>query len=98
VSKPRKTAPHDVTTAPHDVDLSHVRWRKSSYSGAANDCVEIADLTETAHTSDSRQQGPAGACADRSLGLVRGVHPRHRSRLTRRMTALRLAAVKSRPR
>ncbi|MER6076998.1 DUF397 domain-containing protein [Streptomyces sp. NPDC001833] len=41
------TAPHDVTTAAHDVDLTHARWRKSSYSGGANDCVEIADLTNT---------------------------------------------------
>ncbi|WP_406354256.1 DUF397 domain-containing protein [Streptomyces sp. NBC_00658] len=29
---------------PHDVDLSEACWRKSSYSGGANDCVEVAYL------------------------------------------------------
>ncbi|MFG1873849.1 DUF397 domain-containing protein [Sphaerisporangium sp. NPDC049003] len=27
-----------------DMDLSRVRWRKSSYSGGNGDCVEIGDL------------------------------------------------------
>lgn len=39
-------------------------WRKSSYSGGANDCVEIADLGNTTDTKlairDSKViQGPA---------------------------------------
>jgi len=27
-------------------DLKHAQWQKSSYSGAGNACVEIADLHE----------------------------------------------------
>ncbi|MFD5434922.1 DUF397 domain-containing protein [Kitasatospora sp. NPDC127067] len=26
-----------------DVDLTHAGWRKSTYSGAQNGCVEVAD-------------------------------------------------------
>jgi hypothetical protein len=48
---------HDVTTTPHDVDLTHARWRKSSYSGGANDCVEVADLGEQAAVRDSKDIG-----------------------------------------
>ncbi|WSK32675.1 DUF397 domain-containing protein [[Kitasatospora] papulosa] len=51
------SAPHDVTTAPHDVDLAHTRWRKSSYSGGANDCVEVAELSEHAAVRDSKDIG-----------------------------------------
>lgn len=51
------SAPHDVTTAPYDVDLAHARWRKSSYSGGANDCVEVADLGEHAAVRDSKDIG-----------------------------------------
>lgn len=43
--------------APHDVDLAHARWRKSSYSGGANDCVEVADLSEHAAVRDSKDIG-----------------------------------------
>ncbi|GGR06433.1 DUF397 domain-containing protein [Streptomyces aurantiogriseus] len=50
-------APHDVTTATHDVDLTLARWRKSSYSGGANDCVEIAELGEHAAVRDSKDPG-----------------------------------------
>lgn len=57
MSTPRMAAPHDVTTAPHDVDLTHARWRKSSYSGGANDCVEVADLGEHAAVRDSKDIG-----------------------------------------
>ncbi|MFI1563864.1 DUF397 domain-containing protein [Streptomyces sp. NPDC020490] len=42
------------TAAPHDVDLAHARWRKSSYSGGANDCVEIAELGEHVAVRDSK--------------------------------------------
>ncbi|WP_333761919.1 DUF397 domain-containing protein [Streptomyces sp. IBSBF 2390] len=54
MSTPRMAAPHDVTTAPHEVDLAHARWRKSSYSGGANDCVEVAELGEHAAVRDSK--------------------------------------------
>ncbi|WP_438491865.1 DUF397 domain-containing protein [Streptomyces asiaticus] len=40
--------PHPALRA---TDLSGARWRKSSYSGGANDCVEIADLTDTAYAA-----------------------------------------------
>ncbi|WP_406125079.1 DUF397 domain-containing protein [Streptomyces canus] len=57
MSTPSTSAPHDVTTAPYDVDLAHARWRKSSYSGGANDCVEVADLGEHAAVRDSKDIG-----------------------------------------
>lgn len=57
MSTPRNAAPHDVTTAPHDVDLAHTRWWKSSYSGGANDCVEVAELREHAAVRDSKDIG-----------------------------------------
>ncbi|MZE79588.1 DUF397 domain-containing protein [Streptomyces xinghaiensis] len=34
----------DRKTELYDVDLTGVAWRKSSASGAENDCVEIAEL------------------------------------------------------
>ncbi|MGA4902601.1 DUF397 domain-containing protein [Streptomyces griseoincarnatus] len=42
------------TTAPHNVDLAQARWRKSSYSGGANDCVEVAELGGHAAVRDSK--------------------------------------------
>ncbi|PNG93472.1 DUF397 domain-containing protein [Streptomyces malaysiensis] len=53
--------PHPALRA---TDLSGACWRKSSYSGGANDCVEIADLTDTAYAvvaiRDSKEpHGPA---------------------------------------
>ncbi|MFF5146734.1 DUF397 domain-containing protein [Streptomyces sp. NPDC013157] len=54
MSTPSMAAPHDVTTAQYDVDLAHARWRKSSYSGGANDCVEVAELDEGAAVRDSK--------------------------------------------
>lgn len=46
--------------ATHDVDLAHARWRKSSYSGGANDCVEVTELDEGAAVRDSKDisRGP----------------------------------------
>jgi hypothetical protein len=60
VSTPSMAALPDVTAAPHDVDLTHVRWRKSSYSGGANDCVEVAELSEHTAVRDSKDisRGP----------------------------------------
>ncbi|MER6460454.1 DUF397 domain-containing protein [Streptomyces sp. NPDC001228] len=46
-----------VTAAPHDVDLTHARWRKSSYSGGANDCVEVAELDGHTAVRDSKDIG-----------------------------------------
>ncbi|MGW2317396.1 DUF397 domain-containing protein [Streptomyces sp. NPDC001680] len=43
--------------APHDVDLMYVQWRKSSYSGGANDCVEVAQLDECSAVRDSKDIG-----------------------------------------
>ncbi|MEU0429490.1 DUF397 domain-containing protein [Streptomyces canus] len=42
------------TTAPHDVDLAQARWRRSSYSGGANDCVEVAELGGHVAVRDSK--------------------------------------------
>ncbi|WP_238431344.1 DUF397 domain-containing protein [Streptomyces cavernae] len=50
-------APHDATAAPHDVDLTHAWWRKSSYSGGANDCLEVAELGGHAAVRDSKDIG-----------------------------------------
>ncbi|MFJ1975485.1 DUF397 domain-containing protein [Streptomyces sp. NPDC087903] len=49
--------------APPAAALSGARWRKSSYSGGANDCVEIAAPRSTTETKrairDSKDpQGP----------------------------------------
>jgi hypothetical protein len=46
--------------APHDVALARARWRKSSYSGGANDCIEVAELGERAAVRDSKDisRGP----------------------------------------
>ncbi|MFD9109158.1 DUF397 domain-containing protein [Streptomyces bottropensis] len=57
MSTPRNAIPHDVTTVPRDVDLAHARWQKSSFSGGANDCVEVADLGEQAAVRDSKDVG-----------------------------------------
>ncbi|MBA2811127.1 DUF397 domain-containing protein [Streptomyces sp. KM273126] len=37
-----------------DVDLALARWRKSSYSGGANDCVEIAEWGASVAVRDSK--------------------------------------------
>ncbi len=38
-------------------ELQRARWRKSSYSGGANDRVEIADLGAYAAVRDSKDPG-----------------------------------------
>ncbi len=41
-------------------DLSDVRWKKSSRSGAFNNCVEVADLGHGRAVRDSKNpSGPA---------------------------------------
>ncbi|MER7644778.1 DUF397 domain-containing protein [Streptomyces sp. NPDC126522] len=54
MSTPNMAARHDAMTAPHSVDLAHARWRKSSYSGGANDCVEVAALDDRTAVRDSK--------------------------------------------
>lgn len=43
------------------IDLSHAAWRKSSYSGSGNNCVEVADnLPNIVAVRDSKNPtGPA---------------------------------------
>ncbi|MGW7237040.1 DUF397 domain-containing protein [Streptomyces sp. NPDC054804] len=57
MSTPGMATPHDVTSPQHDVDLTHARWLKSSYSGGANDCVEVAELGEHVAVRDSKDIG-----------------------------------------
>ncbi|MET8243602.1 DUF397 domain-containing protein [Streptomyces sp. NPDC005202] len=46
------------TTVPSpDADLTDAQWRKSSYSGGANDCVEIAELGDRVAVRDSKDIG-----------------------------------------
>ncbi|MDX3854209.1 DUF397 domain-containing protein [Streptomyces sp. AK02-01A] len=45
---PRRPRPEDLGTA---------CWRKSSYSGGANDCVEVADFGSYAAIRDSKNRG-----------------------------------------
>ncbi|WP_308310689.1 DUF397 domain-containing protein [Streptomyces sp. GbtcB6] len=75
MSTPSMAAPHDVTTAQYDVDLAHARWRKSSYSGGANDCVEVAELGEHAAVRDSKDmsRGPLLFSTAAMRALVSGV-------------------------
>ncbi|CAL9491454.1 hypothetical protein SUDANB145_03230 [Streptomyces sp. enrichment culture] len=39
---------------PRAEELHNAQWRRSSYSGGANDCVEIADLGAYAGVRDSK--------------------------------------------
>ncbi|MGH3830865.1 MAG: DUF397 domain-containing protein [Pseudonocardiaceae bacterium] len=41
-------------------DLSDARWKKSSRSGAGNNCVEVADL-DGAHHAVRDSKNPGGA-------------------------------------
>ncbi|MER6566298.1 DUF397 domain-containing protein [Streptomyces sp. NPDC001093] len=78
MSTPSTAAPHDVTTTPHDIDLTHVRWRKSSYSGGANDCVEIAELGMFVAVRDSKdvRRQPLIFSRQAMRPLVRGIASR----------------------
>ena len=51
---------------PRAEDLKEARWRKSSYSGGANDCVEIADLGAYAAVRDSKDLGRSPVIISRS--------------------------------
>ncbi|MFJ4552044.1 DUF397 domain-containing protein [Streptomyces sp. NPDC088817] len=61
--------------AQHDVNLTHVQWRKSSYSGGANDCVEIAELGTLVAVRDSKDVGrPPLSFSRRAMrALVEGI-------------------------
>jgi hypothetical protein len=48
-------------------DLSRVSWRKSSYSGGGNDCVEVAFIDGVVAVRDSKDPD-GGAFAFSSLG------------------------------
>ncbi|MET8208875.1 DUF397 domain-containing protein [Streptomyces sp. NPDC005373] len=45
------------TPRPSRHDLSTALWRKSSYSGGANDCVEIAEIRTWVAIRDSKNSG-----------------------------------------
>ncbi|MEV6408404.1 MULTISPECIES: DUF397 domain-containing protein [Streptomyces] len=51
---------------PHAEELQKASWRKSSYSGGANDCVEIADLGMYAAVRDSKDLGLSPVIISRS--------------------------------
>lgn len=36
------------------IDLSHAAWRKASYSGSGNNCVELARVPGTVAVRDSK--------------------------------------------
>ncbi|MEU5482829.1 DUF397 domain-containing protein [Streptomyces mirabilis] len=75
MSTPSMAAQHDITAAPRDIDLTHARWRKSSYSGGANDCVEIAELGALVAVRDSKDVGrqPLSFSLRAMRALVKGV-------------------------
>jgi Domain of unknown function (DUF397) len=75
VSTPSMAAPHDVATAQCHVDLANARWQKSSYSGGANDCVEVAQLGEFAAVRDSKDisRGPLFFSTAAMCALVSGI-------------------------
>lgn len=58
-----------------NVESSEVRWQKSSRSSAEGQCVEVARLTGTVATRDSKDpQGPALTFSgDAWLSFVAGV-------------------------
>lgn len=39
------------------IDLDNAQWRKSTYSGGNDDCVEIADIDARVAFRDSRRLG-----------------------------------------
>lgn len=51
---------------PRAENLQEAHWRKSSYSGGANDCVEIADLGAYAAVRDSKNRDLSPVIVSRS--------------------------------
>lgn len=78
---------HTRTHMAPELTGAGARWFKSSYSdGAYNNCVEVADLAETAYAlhRDPGQQGLRGGCAACWSCIVRGVRPGHSTRTVRK--------------
>ncbi|MBQ1095020.1 DUF397 domain-containing protein [Streptomyces sp. b94] len=48
-------------------ELRNAHWRRSSYSGGANDCVEIADLGAYAAVRDSKAPDLSPVILSRSV-------------------------------
>ncbi|WUH42940.1 DUF397 domain-containing protein [Streptomyces sp. NBC_00444] len=67
-----------MTVPSYDADFAQVRWRKSSYSGGANDCVEISEFRECVAVRDSKNLGirplmfSRGAMCQMVRGIVQG--------------------------
>lgn len=55
MSSPRRPSPADLAAAP---------YRKSSYSGANNACVEIAELSPWVGVRDSKDPAGPALCFD----------------------------------
>ncbi len=41
-------------TTPEHSDITAVQWRKSSYSGSGNNCVEVASMAAAVAVRDSK--------------------------------------------
>ena len=52
--------------AAHALDLNNASWHKSSHSGGANDCVELAELGPYVAIRDSKEPHGAALIFDRS--------------------------------
>lgn len=50
-----------------ELDLTQAQWRKSSYSGGDNDCVELAELDDGIAIRDSK-------CPERAVLVIARAH------------------------
>jgi hypothetical protein len=41
-------------TIPHTQQITAAKWRKSSYSGSGNNCVEVAEVADARAVRDSK--------------------------------------------
>jgi Domain of unknown function (DUF397) len=44
-------------TTPPQSDVTTLQWRKSSYSGSGNNCVEVASMASAVAVRDSKHPG-----------------------------------------
>jgi hypothetical protein len=60
---------------PRAIDLTQVCWRKSSYSGGANDCVELAEVGDYVAVRDSKRprQSPVLLTRSKAVAFVSGL-------------------------
>ncbi|MDT0547699.1 DUF397 domain-containing protein [Streptomyces lonegramiae] len=60
------------STGPHGIDVTDACWRKSSYSGGANDCVELAEVGYHVAVRDSKnpRQSPLVFTRSEAAALV----------------------------